>query len=149
MYQDQELTIRQVLEKDLERLWELIYKDEQPEWKKWDAPYYPHKAMPYKQFIESKRDWIGDESSWVIEVNGIVEKEHVAEVLNAAYRTQNIENKEMVSLIPIDFGVVDNDKVKDPLEPYSRLSLEVEKVCVRTSWSWCIDRELTLAEITE
>ena len=72
MYQDQELTIRQVLEKDLERLWELIYKDEQPEWKKWDAPYYPHKAMPYKQFIESKRDWIGDESSWVIEVNGIV-----------------------------------------------------------------------------
>ena len=72
MYQDQELTIRPVLEKDLERLWELIYKDEQPEWKKWDAPYYPHKAMPYKQFIESKRDSIGDESSWVIEVNGIV-----------------------------------------------------------------------------
>ena len=72
MYQDQELTIRPVLEKDLERLWELIYKDEQPEWKKWDAPYYPHKTMPYKQFIESKRDWIGDESSWVIEVNGIV-----------------------------------------------------------------------------
>ena len=72
MYQDQELTIRPILENDLERLWELIYKDEQPEWKKWDAPYYPHKAMPYKQFIESKRDWIGDESSWVIEVNGIV-----------------------------------------------------------------------------
>ena len=72
MYHDQELTIRPILESDLERLWELIYKDEQPEWKKWDAPYYPHKTMPYKQFIESKRDWIGDESSWVIEVNGIV-----------------------------------------------------------------------------
>ncbi len=49
-----------------------------------------------------------------IEVNGIVEKEHVTEVLNAAYRTKNIENKEMVSLVPIDFGVVGNDKIKDP-----------------------------------
>ena len=72
MYQDQELTIRPVLEKDLERLWELIYKDEQPEWKKWDAPYYPHKAMPYDQFTKSNQDWIGDDSFWVIEVDGIV-----------------------------------------------------------------------------
>ena len=72
MYHDQELAIRPILEQDLECLWELIYKDEQPEWKKWDAPYYPHKAMPYDQFISSKQDWIGDESFWVIEVNGIV-----------------------------------------------------------------------------
>ncbi|MER1957954.1 MAG: GNAT family protein [Solibacillus sp.] len=72
MYQDQELTIRPILENDLERLWELIYKDEQPEWKKWDAPYYPHKAMPYDQFIKSNQDWIGDDSYWVIEVDGIV-----------------------------------------------------------------------------
>lgn len=72
MYHDQELTIRPILESDLERLWELIYKDEQPEWKKWDAPYYPHKAMPYDQFIKSRQDWIGDDSFWVIEVNGIV-----------------------------------------------------------------------------
>lgn len=72
MYHDQELTIRPILENDMERLWELIYKDEQPEWKKWDAPYYPHKAMPYDQFIKSRQDWIGDDSFWVIEVNGIV-----------------------------------------------------------------------------
>lgn len=72
MYHNQELTIRPITEQDLERLWELIYKDAQPEWKKWDAPYYPHKAMPYDQFIESRQDWIGDDSFWVIEVNGLV-----------------------------------------------------------------------------
>lgn len=31
MYTDQELIIRPILEQDMDRLWELIYKDEQPE----------------------------------------------------------------------------------------------------------------------
>ncbi|WP_234447796.1 GNAT family N-acetyltransferase [Viridibacillus soli] len=34
------------------RLWELIAKEENPEWKKWDAPYYPHKAIPYEEFLK-------------------------------------------------------------------------------------------------
>lgn len=72
MYTDQELIIRPIIEQDMERLWELIYKDEQPEWKKWDAPYYPHRAIPYEQFIQAKQDWIGDKSMWVIEVSGVV-----------------------------------------------------------------------------
>lgn len=71
-YHDQELTIRPILQQDLPRLWELIYKDEQPEWKKWDAPYYPHKPMPYEDFIQQRQNWIGDDSFWVIEVNGVV-----------------------------------------------------------------------------
>lgn len=59
MYTDQELIIRPINKDDMERLWELIYKDEQPEWKKWDAPYYPHTAMPFENFIKTKQDWIG------------------------------------------------------------------------------------------
>ena len=72
MYSDHELTIRPIVEEDLFRLWELIYKDDKPEWKKWDAPYYPHQSKPYEEFLLTKDQWIGDESFWVIEVNGIV-----------------------------------------------------------------------------
>ncbi|MGF9976837.1 GNAT family protein [Viridibacillus arvi] len=72
MYTDNELTIRPIMENDHFRLWELIYKDEQPEWKKWDAPYYPHNSMTYEEFLPSAEKWIGKENFWVIEVNGIV-----------------------------------------------------------------------------
>jgi len=34
MYTEQDLVIRPITEQDMQRLWELIYKDEQPEWKK-------------------------------------------------------------------------------------------------------------------
>jgi hypothetical protein len=47
MYKDKELLIRPVEEHDLLRHWELIYKDDAPEWKKWDAPYFPHKSKTY------------------------------------------------------------------------------------------------------
>ena len=63
----QALAIRPIEEKDLYRLWELIYKDEQPEWKKWDAPYYPHQTMSYEQFLLSKHEWINCVNYWVIE----------------------------------------------------------------------------------
>lgn len=44
MYRDNELTIRPIEEQDLLKLWELIYKEDAPEW---NAP-----TMPYEQFIE-------------------------------------------------------------------------------------------------
>lgn len=72
MLQDQELILRPVEEKDLYRLWALIYKEEQPEWKKWDAPYYPHHAKSYEDFLLEKDNWVGDDSYWVIEVEGVV-----------------------------------------------------------------------------
>lgn len=72
MYQDNELIIRAVVEKDLTRLWELIYKDEQPEWKKWDAPYYPHQSKTLEEFLPIGQGWIGDDDFWVIEVAGVV-----------------------------------------------------------------------------
>lgn len=49
-----------------------------------------------------------------IEVNGIVESKDIAEVFNAAYRTKRIENKEMVTIVPIDFSIDGEEKIKDP-----------------------------------
>lgn len=72
MYRDNELIIRAVEEKDLTRLWELIYKDEQPEWKKWDAPYYPHQSKTLEEFLPIGQGWISANDFWVIEVAGVV-----------------------------------------------------------------------------
>ncbi|WP_042477494.1 GNAT family N-acetyltransferase [Bacillus ndiopicus] len=72
MYKDNELIIRLVEEKDLQRLWELIYKDEQPEWKKWDAPYYPHHSKTFEEFLPTGQGWINSDNFWVIEVAGVV-----------------------------------------------------------------------------
>lgn len=72
MYTDQELTIRPIGEPDLYHLWTLIYKEEQPEWKKWDAPYYPHKTMSYEEFLTSADKWVQADDFWVIEVDGAV-----------------------------------------------------------------------------
>ena len=72
MYKDKNLTIRPIEEKDLPRLWELIYKDERPEWKKWDAPYFPHQTKSYEAFLSEQAHWIASENYWVIEVDGNV-----------------------------------------------------------------------------
>jgi RimJ/RimL family protein N-acetyltransferase len=70
MYQDQELAIRPIRMEDAERLWELAYKEEAPDWKKWDAPYFPHKSMPFAEFMEKiAPKWIGKENYWAITVN--------------------------------------------------------------------------------
>ncbi len=72
MYTDNDLTIRPIKESDLERLWVLIYKDEQPEWKKWDAPYYPHHTMSFEEFLPKGRTFIDSDKIWAIEMNGSV-----------------------------------------------------------------------------
>lgn len=72
MYNDQELSIRPIVEADLFRLWELIYKEEQPEWKQWDAPYFPHQAMTYDDFLPKGMKWVDSEDFWVIEVSGVI-----------------------------------------------------------------------------
>ncbi|WP_413381857.1 GNAT family N-acetyltransferase [Alkalihalobacillus sp. 1P02AB] len=72
MYTNDNLTIRPIIEADLPRLWELIYKEEQPEWKKWDAPYFPHKAKPYEEFLEGCVNWVGADDIWTIVINGKV-----------------------------------------------------------------------------
>ncbi|GAF13072.1 acetyltransferase, GNAT family [Bacillus sp. JCM 19046] len=72
MYTDKELTIRPVKEKDLPRLWELIFKEENPEWKQWDAPYFPHHTKTLAAFLAKKEQWIDDDHCWLIEVNDVV-----------------------------------------------------------------------------
>ncbi|UTR06881.1 GNAT family N-acetyltransferase [Alkalihalobacillus sp. LMS6] len=69
MYTDNELEIRPINESDLATLWELIYKDEQPEWKQWDAPYFPHQSMSYESFLAKKDSWVNQSDRWVITVD--------------------------------------------------------------------------------
>ncbi len=69
MYKDNELTIRPVEERDLTRLWELMYKDKAPEWKKWDAPYFPHESVPYDDFMKTSTKLIGKDNFWAITIN--------------------------------------------------------------------------------
>lgn len=69
-YKDNELTIRPIIEEDLRAIWELAFKESSPEWKKWDAPYYEHKALTYEQFIHEKNYWINQDHRWVIVVEG-------------------------------------------------------------------------------
>ncbi|OIU73007.1 GNAT family N-acetyltransferase [Rossellomorea aquimaris] len=47
------VTLRKIEEKDLETLWDYIYKEEAPEWKQWDAPYFEHKPMPFEDYKRS------------------------------------------------------------------------------------------------
>lgn len=72
MYQDKELIIRPIAEKDLARLWELIYKEEAPEWKKWDAPYYEHNRISWEEYYRNREEIVGCRNNWVIEVEGVV-----------------------------------------------------------------------------
>lgn len=71
-YQDNDLIIRPITNDDLSRLWELIYKEDSPEWKKWDAPYYEHKSISYEEFLRQKDDYVDNERRWAIEVKGLV-----------------------------------------------------------------------------
>lgn len=70
MYKDNELVLRPIERKDLPHIWRLVYKEEAPEWKQWDAPYYPHASKSYEDFMKTAESLIGDDSMWVIEVSG-------------------------------------------------------------------------------
>lgn len=72
LYQDNELVIRPIKREDLTRLWELMCKDEKPEWKKWDAPYYEYKSVPYDKFMEKADSYLNRDDFWGIEVDGIL-----------------------------------------------------------------------------
>lgn len=69
MYSDNNLSIRPIKRSDLSRLWELIYSEEQPEWKKWDAPYYPHQAMSFEDFLPKGNTMVNSDQIWAIEID--------------------------------------------------------------------------------
>lgn len=72
MYHDNELVVRPIDEKDLPRIWELVFKEEKPEWKKWDAPYFPHFTKTYEEFLKEADHWAWTANRWAIEVDGEV-----------------------------------------------------------------------------
>ncbi len=69
-YRDNELRIRPIIVGDLPKLWEFIYKEKAPEWKKWDAPYFEHKHIPFDEFMWNKDHYVNHEQRWAIEVAG-------------------------------------------------------------------------------
>ena len=70
MYTDNDLIIRTITEDDLPIIWELVFKEESPEWKKWDAPYYPHQSKTYEAFLSESDYWVGQNSRWAIVIEG-------------------------------------------------------------------------------
>ncbi len=99
--QGDKVTVRTIEHADLETLYGLIYSEESPEWKKWDAPYFPHNKISFEEYcrqidnrlrdevqsimlIESKREIIGTvtyywehkESNWLEVGIGIYKPEY-------------------------------------------------------------------------
>ncbi|WP_059170630.1 GNAT family N-acetyltransferase [Bacillus sp. FJAT-27445] len=62
------VTIKPLSEYDLPILWDCIYGEEDPEWKKWDAPYYPLKKRDKDEYIISMKILLqeGLDTRWAI-----------------------------------------------------------------------------------
>ncbi len=70
-YEDGPLAIRRATEADAYPFWEMAFREENPEWKQWDAPYYAHQALTYEQFEEQqKAQMVNNQARWMIEVDG-------------------------------------------------------------------------------
>ncbi|WP_210366501.1 GNAT family protein [Bacillus sp. REN3] len=65
------VTLAKIREEDLDAWWELIYKDEHPEWKKWDSPYFPLKKVALDKFKEQMKNMIqrGYNRKYLIKTN--------------------------------------------------------------------------------
>ena len=70
MYKDNKLAIRPIVQDDLFPLLELSCKEDSPQWKKWDASYFEHKSLSYKDFLKKSDQLIDQEDYWGIEVYG-------------------------------------------------------------------------------
>ncbi|WP_173916663.1 GNAT family N-acetyltransferase [Halobacillus sp. Marseille-Q1614] len=70
------VVLRSIKDDDIPRLWELIYKPKDPEWKKWDAPYYPlepHTVDTYRSHESARKERLKEtepDSRLLIEVDG-------------------------------------------------------------------------------
>ena len=66
------VTIRTIEESDIKPLWNLVFKEENPEWKKWDAPYFSFSMQGYSSYKEKMQTRLKEEqlSNLIIENNG-------------------------------------------------------------------------------
>jgi RimJ/RimL family protein N-acetyltransferase len=74
---DGEISLRCVEKEDLTELYELIYSEDVPEWKQWDAPYYALEHESYEDFersmlrrLETTQSNSDPDSIRIIELNG-------------------------------------------------------------------------------
>src|SRR4051812_20989112 len=72
MIKGEKVTIKPITADDLPTLWEMIYGEVDPEWKKWDAPYYPLKIREKDEYIISMNIMIeeGLDTRWGIWADG-------------------------------------------------------------------------------
>ncbi|RWZ60812.1 N-acetyltransferase [Halobacillus fulvus] len=71
----QNVLLRSITDRDIPVLYSLIYQGDEPEWKKWDAPFYPlepHTLDSYRSHEKARRDRLmkGEpDSRLIIETN--------------------------------------------------------------------------------
>ncbi|WP_059104826.1 GNAT family N-acetyltransferase [Shouchella shacheensis] len=66
------LVVKPFTDDNVPALWKLLYGEEEPEWKKWDAPYFRHEHIPYKVFKETSGNWVGREDRHGLFVDGML-----------------------------------------------------------------------------
>ncbi|WP_285765991.1 GNAT family protein [Peribacillus sp. SI8-4] len=68
--------LRNVKEADFKRLWSLKYGEVNPEWKKWDAPYYLLELIDFQMYIDKETkmrnldEKVGAYSELLLEIDG-------------------------------------------------------------------------------
>lgn len=58
--QGEKVIVRTIEEKDLDTLWQLIYGEEDTEWRKWNAPYFPFDYEDFSTFSERMAKRLAD-----------------------------------------------------------------------------------------
>ncbi len=53
------VVLKSISEKEIPLLWKMIYSDENAEWKKWDAPYFPFKNKSLDEYKKSFEEEVG------------------------------------------------------------------------------------------
>ncbi|MBM7553004.1 RimJ/RimL family protein N-acetyltransferase [Thalassobacillus pellis] len=74
----EKVILRSIKEEDHPYLWKLIYGEQEPEWKKWDAPYYPlepHTLESYRSYERARIERLPEnepDSRLIIEVDDVI-----------------------------------------------------------------------------
>lgn len=69
------VTLRTPIESDIPKLYELIYGQNNPEWKNYDAPYFPHEPITMEEFkerMDKRINYIEVPNQMIIEHNGVI-----------------------------------------------------------------------------
>ncbi|WP_232223951.1 GNAT family N-acetyltransferase [Anoxybacteroides tepidamans] len=56
----EKVVVREICPVDLPILWHYIYGEKDPEWKRWDAPYFPLTFETKEAYIERMTNWINN-----------------------------------------------------------------------------------------